>query len=136
MGRLIMKGKNFLKVTGILMIIGGAFGIIGGIISIVGVAALAAVLETSAGGLMFASILVLISAIIELIAGISGVKNCARAEKAQSCLIMGILVALLCIAGNITSIVLGSSVAWYSWIVGLVLPVLYIIGAVLNKKAA
>lgn len=46
-----MKGKKFLKVTGILMIIGGAFGIIAGIIALVGVGAMAAILETSSGAL-------------------------------------------------------------------------------------
>ena len=37
-----MKGRKFLKVTGILMIIGGAFGIIGGIVAMFGAGALAA----------------------------------------------------------------------------------------------
>ena len=54
-----MKGRKFLNVTGILMIIGAAFGIFGGIIAIIGAGALAAVLETSAGGLMLASMLIL-----------------------------------------------------------------------------
>ena len=34
-----MKGRKFLKVTGILMIIGGAFGIIGGIVAMIGAGA-------------------------------------------------------------------------------------------------
>ena len=70
-----MKGRKFLKVTGILMIIGAAFGIIGGIVAVIGATALAAVLETSAGGLIFASVLILVSAIFQLIAGIMCVKN-------------------------------------------------------------
>ena len=70
-----MKGRKFLKVTGILMIIGGAFGIIGGIVAMIGAGALAAVLETSAGGLMLASSLILASAVFQLIAGIMGVKK-------------------------------------------------------------
>ena len=82
-----MKGRKFLKVTGILMIIGAAFGIIGGIIAMIGVGALAAVLETSAVGLMLASVLVLASAVFQLIAGIMGVKNCDKPEKAQTCLV-------------------------------------------------
>ena len=88
-----MKGRKFLKVTGILMIIGGAFGIIGGIVAMIGAGALAAVLETSAGGLMLASALILASAVFQLIAGIMGVKNCDKPEKAQSCLVMGVIVA-------------------------------------------
>ena len=82
-----MKGSKFLKVTGILMIISAAFGIIGGIIALIGAGALAAVLETSAGGLMLASALILVSAVFQLIDGIMGVKNCDKPEKAQSCMV-------------------------------------------------
>lgn len=131
-----MKGRKFLKVTGILMIIGGAFGIIGGIVAMIGAGALAAVLETSAGGLMLASALILASAVFQLIAGIMGVKNCDKPEKAQSCLVMGVIVAILSVSGNIISNVLGSSFNILSYATGLIIPVLYIIGAVKNKETA
>ena len=129
-----MKGRKFLKVTGILMIIGGAFGIIGGIVAMIGSGALAAVLETSAGGLMLASALILASAVFQLIAGIMGVKNCDKPEKAQSCLVMGVIVAILSVSGNIISNVLGSNFNIFSYATGLIIPVLYIIGAVKNKE--
>ncbi len=131
-----MKGRKFLKVTGILMIIGGAFGIIGGIVAMIGAGALAAVLETSAGGLMLASALILASAVFQLIAGIMGVKNCDKPEKAQSCLVMGVIVAILSVAGNVISNVLGSDFNILSYATGLIIPVLYIIGAVKNKEPA
>ena len=131
-----MKGRKFLKVTGILMIIGAAFGIIGGIIAMIGVGALAAVLETSAVGLMLASVLVLASAVFQLIAGIMGVKNCDKPEKAQTCLVMGIIVAILSVAGNVISNVLGSDFNAFNYATGLVIPVLYIIGAAKNKELA
>ena len=131
-----MKGRKFLKVTGILMIIGAAFGIIGGIIAMIGAGALAAVLETSAGGLMLASALILASAVFQLIAGIMGVKNCDKPEKAQSCLVMGVIVAILSVAGNVISNILGSSFNILSYATGLIIPVLYIIGAAKNKEPA
>ena len=131
-----MKGRKFLKVTGILMIIGGAFGIIGGIVAVIGAGALAAVLETSAGGLMLASALILASAVFQLIAGIMGVKNCDKPEKAQSCLVMGVIVAILSVAGNVISNVLGSDFNIINYATGLIIPVLYIIGAVKNKESA
>ena len=131
-----MKGRKFLKVTGILMIIGGAFGIIGGIVAMIGAGALAAVLEMSAGGLMLASALILASAVFQLIAGIMGVKNCDKPEKAQSCLVMGVIVAILSVAGNVISNILGSSFNILSYATGLIIPVLYIIGAVKNKEPA
>lgn len=131
-----MKGRKFLKVTGILMIIGAAFGIIGGIIAVIGAGALAAVLETSAGGLMLASVLILASAVFQLIAGIMGVKNCDKPEKAQGCLVMGVIVAILSVAGNVISNVLGSDFNVFNYATGLIIPVLYIIGAVKNKETA
>ena len=131
-----MKGRKFLKVTGILMIIGGAFGIIGGIVAMIGAGALAAVLETSAGGLMLASALILASAVFQLIAGIMGVKNCDKPEKAQSCLVMGVIAAILSVAGNVISNVLGSDFNIINYAAGLIVPVLYIIGAAKNKEPA
>ena len=131
-----MKGRKFFKVTRILMMIGAAFGIIGGIIAMIGVGALAAVLETSAVGLMLASVLVLASAVFQLIAGIMGVKNCDKPEKAQTCLVMGIIVAILSVAGNVISNVLGSDFNAFNYATGLVIPVLYIIGAAKNKETA
>ena len=131
-----MKGRKFLKITGILMIIGGAFGIIGGIVAMAGAGALAAVLETSAGGLMLASALILASAVFQLIAGIMGVKNCDKPEKAQSCIVIGVIVAILSVAGNVISNVLGSDFNIINYAIGLIIPVLYIIGAVKNKEQA
>lgn len=131
-----MKGRKFLKVTGILMIIGGALGIIGGIVAMIGAGALAAVLETSAGGLMLASALILASAVFQLIAGIMGVKNCDKPEKAQSCIVIGVIVAILSVAGNVISNVLGSDFNIINYATGLIIPVLYIIGAVKNKEPA
>ena len=131
-----MKGRKFLKVTGILMIISAAFGIIGGIVAMIGAGALAAVLETSAGGLMLASALILASAVFQLIAGIMGVKNCDKPEKAQSCIVIGVIVAILSVAGNVVSNVLGSDFNIINYATGLIIPVLYIIGAVKNKEPA
>ena len=131
-----MEGRKFLKITGILMIIGGAFGIIGGIVAMIGAGALAAVLETSAGGLMLASVLILASAVFQLIAGIMGVKNCDKPEKAQSCIVIGVIVAILSVAGNVISNVLGSDFNIINYATGLIIPVLYIIGAVKNKEPA
>lgn len=131
-----MKGSKFLKVTGILMIISAAFGIIGGIIALIGAGALAAVLETSSGGLMLASALILVSAVFQLIAGIMGVKNCDKPEKAQSCMVIGVIVAILSVAGNVISNVLGSDFNIMNYATGLIIPILYIIGAAKNKELA
>lgn len=131
------KGAGFLKVTGILMIIGGAIALIVGIIAIAGIAALAYLSAglISSGLLYAAGILTVVSAVAELVAGIVGVKNCKRPEKAGACMVWGIIVAVLCVAGCILTVAGGSSFPVFSLILGLVLPVLYIIGAAKNKQA-
>ena len=131
-----MKGNKFLKVAGILMIIGGAFGIIAGIVAVLGVSGLAALAGSAAGTGMFylASFLCLASGIVQLIAGVMGVKNCEKPEMAQKCIIWGAIVAALSVLGNILNVVAGSSFNVTSLLIGLILPALYIYGAYLNKK--
>lgn len=131
-----MKGHKFLKVTGILMIIGGIFGIIAGIMAILGVSGLAAVIGSTEGmGMLYAaSFLCLVSGIVQLIAGIKGVKNCEKPENAQKCIVWGIIVAVLCVLGNILNVAGGSELSVSSLATGLLLPALYIYGAYLNKQ--
>lgn len=124
-----MKGQKFLKITGILMIIGGAVSFVLAIIALVGVAALVAMLGAEGGGLLLAG------AVAEFIAGIIGVKNCAKPEKANTCITWGIIVAAFCLVGNILSVVGGDKIDVFSMLLGIALPVLYIVGAVLNKKS-
>ena len=84
-----MKGQKFLKVTGILMIIGAALSILFGVI-IGGVGALIAKFA-GASTLGFAFYLglatTLVGGIIQLIAGINGVKHCNKPENA-ACFIL------------------------------------------------
>ncbi|WP_138294971.1 MULTISPECIES: hypothetical protein [unclassified Clostridium] len=137
MEQTVAKGSGFLKVTGILMIIGGAIALIMAIIAILGIAALAYISDgmISSGLLYAAGILSLVSAVAELVAGIIGVKNCKRTEKANTCIAWGIIVAVLSVAGCILTAMGGSSFPVFSLILGLVLPALFIIGAVKNKNA-
>ena len=130
------KGTGFLKVTGILMIIGGAISVILGIIAALGVAALVYISDgTVSSALLYTSvILMIVSAVAELVAGIIGVANCKKPEKAGVCIAWGIIVAVLSVAGTILNSVGGGTFSAFSLILGLVLPVLYIIGAVFNKK--
>ena len=130
------KGSGFLKVTGILMIIGGGISIIMGIIAALGVAALAYVSDGRASSaLLYASVgLMLVSAAAELTAGIIGIINCKKPEKAGICMAWGVIVAVLCVASTILNSAGGGSFSVFFLILGLVLPVLYIIGAVFNKK--
>ena len=130
------KSNGFLKVTGILMIIGGVFSFIVSIIFLLGIALLAAV-DISSGLLTFATILSIVSSVVGFIAGIMGVANAARPEKAQKCIVIGIIVIILSILGTILGMVAGNgfgSSTVISLFTGLVIPVLYLLGAFQNKN--
>ena len=133
-----MKGKNFLKVTGILMIIGGAISAIVGLIALIGTLALSSLLTGSGllGWMIIGSVFCLLSGVAELIAGIFGVSHCEKPEKAHTCLLWGCIVVGLCVLGNIFNVIGGSSVSVVSLLLGLVIPALYIYGAVQNKNSA
>lgn len=140
------KSNRFLKVTGILMIIGGALGIIVGIISVAGVGlltSLAAEVGINVGGIIFSTVLMLVGAIIELVTGIIGVKNAAKPDKAQICIVLGIIVAVVSVIGNFWSSAATASITETTFslnvvglITGLVLPVLFLIGAFQSKSRA
>ena len=107
-----MKGKNFLKVTGILMIIGGAISTIVGLIALIGTLAVSSLLTGSGllGWMIIGSVLCLISGVAELIAGIFGVSHCEKPEKAHTCILWGCIVVGLCVLGNIFNVIGGGSV--------------------------
>lgn len=130
------KGSGFLKVTGILMIIGGGISIIVSIIAALGVAALVYLSDGEISSTMlYASVaLMVVSAAAQLIAGIIGVVNSKKPEKSGVCIAWGVIVAALCVVGTILNVVGGGDFSMFSLLLGLVLPVLYIIGAVFNKR--
>ncbi|MDE6020034.1 MAG: hypothetical protein K2H01_03410 [Ruminococcus sp.] len=126
------KGSNFLKVTGIIMIVGGSLGIIISLLAIAGVATLAAMGLSS--GMLYASVVIsVIGSVIELVAGIMGVKNCNAPEKANTCMICGISVIACSLISTIISVIAGNGFPFTSFIIGMILPVLYIVGAAKNK---
>ena len=132
------KSNGFLKVAGILMIIGGVFSIIFGVLAVIGVGALAAAYgaEINMGLLMVAWMLGLVSGLVSLIAGIIGAKNANKPEKAMTCIVFGGLTVLLSILGSILNVAAGSQFSVAGLITGLVVPALYLIGAFQNKNRA
>lgn len=137
------KGAKFLKVTGILMIVFGAIAIVVSIITLLGIGALNAIsnefgvtseVAKDLTMLYIAGFIALLSSVIELIAGIMGVINAEKPEKAKTCMIWGILVAVMCVVGCILTVVGGEPFPFFSLVSGLVIPVLYIIGAYKNQQ--
>ena len=129
------KTNMLLKVTGILMIIGGIAGIIVSIVAFLGVGLLAAA-GVVVGLWIIAVILSLVGSIIELIAGIVGSKNAANPAKAGTCVIFGIVTLALSVLGIILNLASGSGFSVANLGLGVVIPVLYLIGALQNKNKA
>ena len=139
------QGSKMLKVTGILMIIGGALALvialIIALIDVIGIAAAASLAAGALGGgiialAVIASILSLLGGGIELAAGILGVKNWNQPAKAQSCIVFGAIIIALSVLSNILNLASGSEFNLFTLLLGLVLPVLYLIGAVQLKNMA
>ena len=124
-------GKGLLKVTGILLIIFAGINIL----AVIGLGALAASLGTSGLIVVLAVLVSCILAALQLIAGILGIKNCDKPEKAQVNFILGILLILAIIINQAVVVVMGSFV-WWSSLIGFVLPVLYLVGALKNKEVS
>lgn len=134
------KGKGLLKVVGILLIIWGAIRVVIGLIAFVGIAAAGTLANSGAldaadaallseEAVIIGAISVLICGVLELITGIIGVINAKKPEKAMICIIFGVII-IIC---NIISSILDFSLL--GLIMVLVLPVLFLIGGILNKKS-
>lgn len=133
-----MKGQKFLKVTSILMIIGGVIGVIAGIIAILGVSALAALMETGEGtGLLYASsTIVTLASVIQFVAGIKGIGACNAPQKAAVCIKWGVIIAVLSIISMIIGLVAGGDFSITSLVLNLLVPGLYIYGAIQMKNGS
>ncbi len=134
-----MEGKNFLKVTGILMIIGGAIAIITSVLSLITIITMMAVIVYAGFSPLLAWITVILAfggSILELIAGIMGVKYCDDPQKAKMLVGYGVIIVAICILNNIIGLIIGAGFSVVSLLVGLVIPILYIIGASKNMKSA
>lgn len=132
------SGKVLLKVVGIILIVFGAIGTILSILALIGGGAAAAYLNIALGAVaIIAGIVSLLGALCNLAAGILGVKFCAVVEKAKLLAIFAIVMAALQVIGFVLSLISGQ---WFvtaiiALVIGLVLPALFLIGALKNKNA-
>lgn len=132
-----MKGATMLKVTGIIMIVFAAFGIIGCILSLIGMAAISLLVGPVALVFLWLSLLIsVVGAVSELIAGINGVKYCNDGAKANVCMLWGGIVAGCCILSSVLTLIsYPKNFNIFSLIIGLILPGLYLYGAYQNKNS-
>ena len=136
-----LKGRLMLKVVGILYIIFAALSILTGLMAVVGGAALGiAGGESLALGLGVIAVafglMMILSSVFSLVAGILGVKWCARPDKAGTQLVLGVVLTALAVLNLLSSFGGDNgSAAVVGALIGLVLPVLYTLGAWQNKQS-
>ncbi len=142
-----LPGRKTLKVVGILQII---FGGLGTLINLLGAATIIASLAylqsvgyAVSGGVIYASVAVSVAySIFVLVAGILGVKYSNRKEKAKSCMTIGIILMVAAVLSSVLSYIATSALGTTNiaslilgLAFGLVLPVLYYVGAKKNMQA-
>ena len=124
-------GKGLLKVSGILLIIFAAISIVILVFGMIAAATLGGTLGAAVGGIVL--VLGLVSTVFSLIMGILGVKYANVPAKATVCMVF----AIIAIALQLINLISGdANVNIISTLIGLILPVLYLIGALKNKQAA
>lgn len=131
-----MKGQKALKITSILMIIGGIITAVTGVIAIIGMSALSALAESAEEmGLFYASSITLtVAAVIQFIAGIKGVGACSNPQKAASCIKWGIIIAVLSVISIIIGLAGGGEFDIMSLVLNLLVPGFYVYGAMQIKN--
>ncbi len=130
-----MKGKHLLRFSGILMILAGLFVTIIGIIALL----FTELLEAAGVNLVVDNIALLIGlvgSVIQFIAGIIGVVNCQKPEAVSKCIGWGCLVAGLCVFSQVFNFDSVGEFHCLTLALGLIVPLLYIIGASMNKHSA
>ncbi|HHX37707.1 MAG TPA: hypothetical protein GX717_06985 [Clostridiaceae bacterium] len=127
--------NKLLKISGILLIIGGGIGVILGILGLVATIGFAALGGgTFAALLIIAVVLAILGSVISLVTGILGVKYSARPDKAQICIVFGIITIAINVLSIILTVVGDGDFSAMSALTGLVVPVIYLVGAFQNKK--
>ncbi len=135
-----MKGSTMLKVVSIIMIVFAAIGLIAEVMAILGMEAIAEMNEMLGGGhvnmpLLWISLIIsFVNVVLSLFAGISGVSNCNNPEKASGLMKLGILIIILQLLGAGVGVAAGGDFRPIYILIGLVLPVLYVVGCVQLKS--
>ncbi len=149
------KGSMLLKVMSIIMMVGGILSAVGSFFTalLAGVfqagvsvanseGALSAEENATAGGaaalLWIGVVILIVSAVVEIIAGVKGKNNWNNPAMAKTLLIFGVVCALLSLLGIIFFGIGTGTVASaiMSIITGLVVPALYIVGTIQLKNQA
>jgi hypothetical protein len=127
-------GKGILKVVSILFIIFGVIATIISLLALLGSAVLTAYTAELGAIFMIATILMILASALELILGIAGLKKCNDPAQAGFFINCGIILCAL----TLISLVMNAVSTGFSLtgLIGFALPILYIVGGIMNKKAS
>ncbi|MDO5433516.1 hypothetical protein SAMN04515624_11960 [Eubacterium maltosivorans] len=137
-----MEGKGYLKFSGIILVICGIVGIVLAVIGFAGGGLFTASSAANGGdeGAMtlgffaiIGSVMLLITAIFDLVFGIIAVKNCENQLKAKQLFIMGIILIIFAALSLITNFSSGTA-SIVGGVISLVIAVIYCYGAKKNMQ--
>ncbi len=126
-----MVGSRVLKTLSVLWIVFGIVSLIAGGIELVSMIKMS--LPVTA--FWIPVILEILWSLVQVAAGVIGLKNWNRPEKAKICMLAAVLAIICCLVYNICMILYGFAL-WpiFSMIAGVAIAVVYMIGAVYNNK--
>lgn len=130
-----VKGASVLHATSILLIVYGAAALASGGFGMLGMAALLP--DMDADGAPFALALigaaVLAGGVLDFVAGLVGLRASKQPGGSMAAVVLGAIAALLALSGVAGSLSGDASSVWNA-VLGLVLPGLYLWGAVLARR--
>lgn len=131
-----MEKNKLLKGAGIALIVIGAFAALLALLCFVAGDLIAGIIGAEANGTGAVKIVMIIMGVLFIIvaaayigAGVAGVKQ----KSAKSCFVIAII---LIVISGLSAIYDLTSGQWYSAIIVLVVPIIYLVGAIQFKKAA
>ena len=119
-----VKENMGLKVTAIIMLVGGIISAVLSLTSIAGVALLNLIGIKSA--LIYIAIIVAVGgSVVQIVAGANGIKAAKDPTKAPACVKLGVVIIALNIFASLLNIIAGNGFDFTSLALGLILPCLY-----------
>ncbi len=125
--------KTFLRITSILMIIGGAVSIA---LTLLELFFSVAIVSIGGNGtwLILYPVFAIIASISELVAGIFGIRACKKNQIWFPAVLMGLITIGLNVAVILIAMFpLAVFIPWFTWVLSLIIPVLFTLFALIRR---
>ena len=127
------KGMVLILIISIILIVGSIITLFGNYFSI----AIASLMGAEFSGLFAVDVITsVVSVIVDIIGGVVGLIFCAKQSKASVIVISGAIMIIFAFYGILIDAVNDSSLASISVLLSVLLPSLYLMGGILNKRSA